>query len=1290
MRKRAQRRSQQQAISRMEKMASSTEKPRRIFNKNWPIVVSLVFIILLVFFLTSYFNYTSGIAINPEGKTLPEKYYLSGPDPYYNMRIVEKQYYTGHYPYWHSNEPDPLLNYPLSKLNSRPPLFNSLFTITAKFFSLFMSDINAIGLSMQFLNPLYGALLVIPVYLIGALLFNKKVGILSALFVAFIPIHLGSGHGAAYSLADHDSFILLIATSMYFFILKSLKEEDNKRSAIYAGIAGTLLAVEMLSWAGGYFFFAFLALYFVIQMFVDIVRYKGRNRFFINSIIIFGIGYFVSLPSYMMRGSFSNIAFFSMVSVFLFGIIYLFLNKKKLPWVLTVPAIFAIAGISLTFLYLIKDTTIPSLRPLTAFAHHIFEGLAYVEKSKTYLTIAEASTFGISRTVMSFGPALYLIAWIGFAYLIIWKRLIKKWEPAVMFFTIWFLVEAYLTTAAGRFLNDLVPLVVILSAAITWFLIEKVNYKQMIKTLRNVRGWRGIKKAVKLSHVLGILFIAFCIVLPNAYLSFDAAVPFGKMKNDFSLKGSAFGLSLHTEQYWTDAFSWLERQNKNIKNESKRPAFISWWDYGFYCVAMGHNPTVADNFQDGIEPAGNFQTAQSEDEAIAVLIIRLIEGNMAKHNGKVSESVRQIFSNYLGNSSTELISILEDPMHHQNSTYNEIIGENYIEKYSNNKENLNKVYRVRAKNAMYHDSVKLLTSILNDEQINKLYHDIQMATGYSIRYYGVEGYDINIFNVFTFLSDKGVFGYETPEDNYFKLYYKDKDGHSHTVEEVRNMTRKELVDLQLKRAIEHKQPFFDSMAYRTYVGQIRKEDYEKYSSTGYFYQLLQLNHLYAPTQGLRHFVAEYISPVTKDKPLVFVRGTECYGMPAVVISKYYEGAFLNGTIKCMGNPYRVAVAVEKTTVGTPVTVKHDMTVTDNNGSFSLIAPAGNVSLLLFLNDWKTGKEYDIKTISFNSTKDPNYYPITDNEAMRMNGTNYTRMLNITVPPSSISGYVFNDTNGNNSYDLNKDVPLSNVTIQIRSIFGENSYNATTDSNGHYNISNVLPGIYNLVATYNGFDIHKNESLFLPSGTTSYNISNPKPSSVKGKIFYDRNGNNKYDAGEAIKGANVKLIYSKTGLIAKTNITDSSGEYMFTGVVPGEYRINATKLNVTTGELDYMVDENITLNENETKTFDVQIGLASVQLSGYTYYNGAAIGNVSINFEANTATTAKSVYGILSNGTTGYYETKLKPGNYNISAFASIINSTTNTTATYTYKGAISIAIGDHPRMLNIIMTRVQQ
>jgi len=1288
-------------------------KKAKIEKKDLVIVTSLAFIVFLTLFLASYFNATSGEAINPKATDLEDKYYLSGPDPYYNMRVVKKEFETGHYPYWNKDNPDPLLNYPIGKANSRPPLFNTLFVILAKFLSLFMSDIDAIGLSMQFLPSLYGALLVIPVYLIATLLFNRKVGLLAALMIPLIPIHLGSGHGSAYSLADHDSFILLLGTTLYFFVLKSLHENELKKSMMFAGIAGVFLGMEVLSWAGAYFYFAFLALYFVLLMFVDIVRYNANLKNFLTAVITMFVGLALAFPSYLAKGSINYMSLFSSIAVLLFGLIYLFLSKKKLPWLITVPSIIGLAVIALGALYLVKDSTNPALYPLARFANHIFGGLAYVQKSKVYLTIAEASTFGISRTIMSFGPALYLIAWAGFLYLIIWKRLVRKWDGVSLFITVWFIVEVYLTGSAGRFINDLVPLVAFLSAGAIWFLIDKLNFKQMIRSLRNVRDFRGLRKAIKISHVLGIIFLAFVVVIPNSFLSLDAAVPSAEKSKIFGEDyQGAFGLGLHTEKYWEDAFKWIRQQDREIKEEEKRPAFISWWDYGFYCVAMGEHPTVADNFQSGIEAAGNFHTAQSEKEAIAVLVVRLAEGDMAKHDGKLSEAVKDIFDKYLGNNSTKLVDILEDPIHHRNtsnSSYGKIIGE----KYGGEK------YRVREKNAMYHDAVKLLTDLLDEEQMVMLYRDLQLKTGWSIRYYGVEGYDVNIFNVFTFLSDKGVFGFETSEDDYFKLYYKDRYGRLHTPEEIENLsqqlTREDIENLQLVPWIQRKDPFYRSMVYRAYFGSTPRDLFEMGVNGTVSFGIIPFlsdnktdpfgkgNYYYQPTAGLKHFVIKYLSPLNLTESLYFHRGSLCLGMPAVVIAKYYEGAKMNGTVRCMNRPMAFVIATVRDdfrqTLQTKLVngrivnrtvekIPHDATFTDTNGNFSLIAPAGNVTISIEIAVDQYHR-YKLKEVTFNSTTDPELYPISEEEAMRMPGVDYNRTINITIDPASLEGIIFDDVNGNGSYEKGIDQPLSNVEIRLRNRLTGESYTLFTNSSGYYNISDIFPGIYEIKAYYQTFEIHNKSILFLAPGENYYNITKPKPSGVEGIVYYDKNNNGNYDKGEEMEGVNVKIIYSRTNLTVATTITNETGHYKFTDLVPGEYKLNATLVNSTTGNLAYVADVDVLLEENETSEVNVALNLAKIKVSGHTLYNNSILDNVTIDFtpskdvEDNTAQ-----YESVKSNETGYFEVYLTPGVYNISAYKYEFVNQTNESIYYSYEGRIEIKIAQSPvTNYNIALTR---
>ena len=227
MRKRAQRRSELVEI-RHHIEPREKEKKRFTFKKNWWIAAALVSIFFLTLFLTTAFNYNSGTTINEAGETFSEKFYLSGPDPYYNMRLVQNTTEIGTYSLYSTT--DPLLNYPLGGYGARPPLLNMLAIGFSNVLTPFMDKMSAIGYSMQFVPALFGALLVFPVYFIGKTLFGRKAGLIAALFIPLIPIHLGSGHGSAYTLFDHDSLNLLLFTVIFLFFIKSIKAKETKKS----------------------------------------------------------------------------------------------------------------------------------------------------------------------------------------------------------------------------------------------------------------------------------------------------------------------------------------------------------------------------------------------------------------------------------------------------------------------------------------------------------------------------------------------------------------------------------------------------------------------------------------------------------------------------------------------------------------------------------------------------------------------------------------------------------------------------------------------------------------------------------------------------------------------------------------------------------------------------------------------------------------------------------------------------------------------------------------------------
>ncbi|HIH98228.1 MAG TPA: phospholipid carrier-dependent glycosyltransferase [Thermoplasmata archaeon] len=983
-----------------------------IEKKNLLTGLALLGIVLLIIFFTAYFSFTSGAATNPEGETLGEKFYFSGPDPYYHGRIIQEIAETGRHPYWLRTEEgrDPLLSYPLRMINPRPPLFDwSIAGFSKLLLPIAGNEIDAIGYAMQFTPCIWGALLVIPVYLISVELFrDRRIGLLAALLVALIPIHLVSGHGSAYALTDHDSFVLFLSALAFCFFLKALKSLKSKEwvknwksgksivdgikecfgansvSFIYASLAGLAIGAIGLAWKGFQLSLVILAVYLFAQMVIDKCRRKDSTSTFFAGIILFIPALLVPLPYYLIQNTMGEILLCASMLLVLTVVALFLIPTKRVPAILVLPILAGVAAIALACLWVIKTffSGVPALSPLVGIADTLFGGLPYVQKTKVYLTIQEASPPELSRMVMGFGPILFWLPFVGIGLLLV--RLVKKWKPEILFVLSWVGIDLFLSTTSARFLNNIIPMFAILAAWVLFTIVKKVNFKGMVKTVKSKGGFKGLKKGVKVRHLL-VIALLVGVFFPNIYMAIDAAVP-PEIEGKFGSEG-AYRAGFYDEQYWTDALSWLAKQDKDIPNPEDRPGFIAWWDYGFYEILIGEHPTVADNFQSGIEAAANFHISTDEVQATAVLVTRILEGHL-RYEG-LSEEVANILQNYLGQSKADaLIDVLQNPTHAK--SFDKPIGEEYDK-------NLSEEYRVRAENAKYHDAIDLLSSI-GDEPLTQLYWGLQKATGYSIRYYGVNVKDfLSFFDIFTFLADKSIYSLTLVEDDYvhitrvinewnqeaIRFYYgmkfeEEKEMYEKARGEPLNETEAEelMKNIMWTPIKAHKPNFYNSILYRTYLG----EPQYIWRDPPHSSALIGLIAPQIPTYGLKHWVMAYptsIDPYSKKGELT-----------PVVIAKYYEGAFINGTVKLDKNPFGGAEAWVIDGNGIP----HDHATVDSRGRFSLIAPPGNVSVIII----KEGQEIARKTFD----KSGELAPISEAEARRLT-SDFDRSIGFNIAKSQL-------------------------------------------------------------------------------------------------------------------------------------------------------------------------------------------------------------------------------------------------------------------------------------------------
>ncbi|MEF3273474.1 MAG: carboxypeptidase regulatory-like domain-containing protein, partial [Chloroflexus sp.] len=183
----------------------------------------------------------------------------------------------------------------------------------------------------------------------------------------------------------------------------------------------------------------------------------------------------------------------------------------------------------------------------------------------------------------------------------------------------------------------------------------------------------------------------------------------------------------------------------------------------------------------------------------------------------------------------------------------------------------------------------------------------------------------------------------------------------------------------------------------------------------------------------------------------------------------------------------------------------------------------------------------------------------------------------------IGNYVWEDLNGDGRQQAGEP-GIANVRVELSGIDGSNNsvtLVTNTDSTGFYLFDNLTPGSYTIrviaptgysfTAANRGDDLGDSDAdangfmatTTLESGEEdlTWDAGLYRPASIGDRVWHDTNGNGIQDTGEpGLNGVNVTLngvtgAGDSIGPIVA--VTDSSGNYLFTNLVPGTYSISVT-------------------------------------------------------------------------------------------------------------------------------------
>ena len=626
-----------------------------------------------------------------------------GSDPWYMKRVVD---------YILANNAHMIVDsdrfYPVGGINPRPPLFTWSIALLAMILKPFVGADSAVWWSILVLPSVYGALTILPVAAIAREHVNEKAAVVAAWLLAFMPAHVSH---TTFALADHDAFIMLFLTMGFMFWLKAAKYAGsdrllrtttpslstymqsfsavaNQRTAAlsYAVLAGVSFGVVSLGWKGFVVGPSILFLAYALQVALNMFRRRDSTTLSVLFITMLAVNFLMALPFYghpqlnlVLDGT--GLQPFLFIAIFTLAIAFVTIGFRDKPWLLVLGVLGVGSAVFFSLLYALKFADISNAWDV------LFTGGGYFTKTKIFGTVAEANASDRGQLFAQFGPITFLLSLVmGLLCLISGLRERKHTN---LIFGVWILVASYMAWTAARFMFNATPAIAILGAWGIVSLWKWGNWSGMVRTWKKfgIRSpedrIRGARKALwRTPNFSAIILVMIMLFGQQATYGLDAAIPstvsaeeeldetiFNLIPDALRFEIAGFSLlddsaydgnwylgsmgSGFNDNSWNAAYSWLADQDTD-EQYSERPAFVSWWDYGFQALSQGEHPSVSDNFQSGIPATGNMLLAQSQEDLISMFIWQLGQGDIAYQNANTGNyEFTDGFSNIADNHFTQ-------------------------------------------------------------------------------------------------------------------------------------------------------------------------------------------------------------------------------------------------------------------------------------------------------------------------------------------------------------------------------------------------------------------------------------------------------------------------------------------------------------------------------------------------------------------------------------------------------------------------------------------------------------
>ena len=629
-----------------------------------------------------------------------------GSDPWYMKRVVD--YIVAEQSHFIF---DADRSYPRGGINPRPPLFSwclALGGLALHWLTGIAAD-DVVWWSVAGLPAIFGALIVLPVAGIANRMHSAQAGIIAAWLMALMPGHISH---STFGLADHDSFALLFLTLAFYFWVRALAEigservfrnpssnplyliagiremwNRNPKMMSFATLAGISFSTVALGWKGFVYGPGILFLAFSFQIILNMFRRRDSLPLTSAALQMMLTTFLIPLPFYIWPGMnllWAPSGFQPMFYIvgFTLALGWVASSFRDKPWLLVLGSGAILFGGILSALWLLQSMEYYDGWDI------LFTGGFYFSKNKIFGTIGEAQAPSRGVLFASFGPIVSLIA-IGYSFVMIWRGA-REEKQSLSLVGLWVLIATYMAWSAGRFILNATPAMAVAGAIGIAALWKMADFSELVKEWRRAgigtprARFRSARIAGTKRPMIPALILVFMLVATqHATYGIDSGIPRGDsasgdvdqviyditpdvMRYDIAgislLDSSAYNPSANCGNGcwymgtfgpgfngggWNMAYEWLSQQDSD-DTFSERPAFVSWWDYGFQALDSGEHPTVADNFQSGIPHSGAMLLSSGQEDTLAMFIATLAQGDKQySDDGMFTDSFSDVLLNHL-------------------------------------------------------------------------------------------------------------------------------------------------------------------------------------------------------------------------------------------------------------------------------------------------------------------------------------------------------------------------------------------------------------------------------------------------------------------------------------------------------------------------------------------------------------------------------------------------------------------------------------------------------------------